>query len=169
MSTRPVPANILALDLQVCFAVYSTALAFSKAYQPLLKELELTYSQYLVMLVLWEDDGKSVSEIGKILFLDSGTLTPMLKRIEALGLITRERSMTDERQVLVRLTEKGRKLKKKAEVIPAEMLCKVDCTPGELKAIVGGLQTLRSKLNETNLDQKSNINPNHKTKSKRKK
>src|SRR4030095_8240519 len=94
----------LRLDNQICFAVYSTAHAFNRFYKPLLDKLGLTYPQYLVMLVLWEEDGLPVKEIGERLFLDSGTLTPLLKRLEAAGLVKRTRSKEDERQVIVALT-----------------------------------------------------------------
>ena len=97
----------LRLDNQICFAVYSTAHAFNRVYKPLLDKLGLTYPQYLVMLVLWERDGVPVKDIGERLFLDSGTLTPLLKRLEAAELVKRTRSTEDERQVLIALTAKG--------------------------------------------------------------
>src|SRR5689334_24429696 len=97
-------ADALSLGHQLCFAIYSTAHAFNRVYKPLLDRLGLTYPQYLVMLVLWERDGLSVKEIGERLFLDSGTLTPLLKRLEVAHLVKRTRSAEDERQVLVALT-----------------------------------------------------------------
>ena len=97
----PTDASLLRLDRQLCFAVYSTAHAFNRFYRPLLDKLGITYPQYLALMALWEEDGLSVSEIGKRLWLDSGTLTPLLKRLEALGLVTRRRAEADERQVLV--------------------------------------------------------------------
>ena len=97
----------LRLDNKICFAVYSTAHAFNRVYKPLLDKLGLTYPQYLVMLVLWERDGVPVKDIGERLFLDSGTLTPLLKRLEVAELIKRTRSTEDERQVLIALTSKG--------------------------------------------------------------
>ncbi|HCE39359.1 MAG TPA: MarR family transcriptional regulator, partial [Alcanivorax sp.] len=93
------PDSLLQLDLQVCFALYSTQLAMTKVYRKLLRELELTYPQYLVMMVLWEHDGQSVSAIGERLFLDSATLTPLLKRLENAGLLQRRRAAEDERRV----------------------------------------------------------------------
>src|SRR3954471_163227 len=102
------------LDNQLCFAVYAAAHAFGRAYRTLLGRHELTYPQYLVLLVLWEQDGLSVKEIGNRLFLDSGTLTPLLKRMEAAQLIKRTRSAEDERQVLVTLTGQGAVLRDKA-------------------------------------------------------
>lgn len=113
----------LGLDAQLCFAVYSTAHAFNKVYRPLLAALGLTYPQYLAMLVLWEADVQTVKAIGERLLLDSGTLTPLLKRLEGLGLITRVRGRQDERQVLVHLTAEGQALRQKAEKLPAAMAC----------------------------------------------
>ena len=98
------PAEWLALDNQVCFSLYSASLAMTKLYKPLLDPLGLTYPQYLVMLVLWETDDVSVSTLGERLSLDSGTLTPLLKRLEAAGLVKRARSAEDERRVQVSLT-----------------------------------------------------------------
>ena len=107
----------LALDHQLCFALYSASLAMTKVYKPLLDPLGLTYPQYLVMLVLWEQDDVMVSTVGDRLHLDSGTLTPLLKRLEASGLITRTRSGTDERQVVIGLTAKGTAMREAASEI----------------------------------------------------
>src|SRR5437899_5887217 len=112
----------LLLGNQLCFAVYSTAHAFNRFYKPLLDRLGLTYPQYLVMLVLWEQDGVAVKEIGERLYLDSGTLTPLLKRMEAAGLVKRTRSTEDERQVLIALTPQGQALKEKARTVPQSIL-----------------------------------------------
>ena len=106
---------LLQLDNQICFAVYSAAHAFNRVYKPLLDRLGLTYPQYLVMLVLWERDDVPVKDIGERLFLDSGTLTPLLKRLEAAQLIKRTRSTEDERQVLIALTPQGQALREKAK------------------------------------------------------
>ena len=106
--------QLLRLDNQICFAVYSAAHAFNRVYKPLLDRLGLTYPQYLVMLSLWERDGVPVKDIGERLFLDSGTLTPLLKRLEAAGLVKRTRTTEDERQVLIALTPQGQALKEKA-------------------------------------------------------
>ncbi|UZF94503.1 MarR family winged helix-turn-helix transcriptional regulator [Bosea sp. NBC_00550] len=95
------------LEQQLCFAIYQAGHAFNRAYRPILAELGLTYPQYLVMLVLWEQDGLTVKELGEKLMLDSGTLTPLLKRLEGAGIIRRERDARDERQVRIRLAEKG--------------------------------------------------------------
>src|SRR6202167_1701145 len=108
MAKKNVSDLTLLLDNQLCFAVYSTAHVFNRVYKPLLDRLGLTYPQYLVMLVLWERDDVPVKEIGERLYLDSGTLTPLLKRLEAADLIRRTRSTQDERQVLIALTAKGR-------------------------------------------------------------
>ncbi len=113
----------LPLDNHFCFALYSASHAMTKLYKPVLEEIGLTYPQYLVMLVLWEGDGVLVKDIGARLFLDSGTLTPLLKRLEAGGLVQRQRDAQDERQVRIRLTEQGRHLQEAAEAIPARLLC----------------------------------------------
>jgi DNA-binding MarR family transcriptional regulator len=115
-------ANLLALENQFCFALYSASHALTKTYKPMLDQLGLTYPQYLVMLVLWEQDGILVKEIGARLYLDSGTLTPLLKRLEANGILTRTRDANDERQVRIHLSKHGRALRKQAEQIPAQML-----------------------------------------------
>src|SRR5580658_8232795 len=110
MAKKPTADLSLLLDNQLCFAIYSTAHAFNRVYKPLLDRLGLTYPQYLVMLVLWERDGLPVRDIGERLFLDSGTLTPLLKRLEAAELVKRNRSTEDERQVLIALTPRGQAL-----------------------------------------------------------
>src|SRR5262249_34760418 len=112
----------LRLDHQICFAIYSTAHAFNRVYKPLLDQLGLTYPQYLVMLVLWERDGVPLKDIGERLFLDSGTLTPLLKRLEKAQLIKRTRSKEDERQVLIALSVQGQALKEKARAVPMSIL-----------------------------------------------
>jgi DNA-binding MarR family transcriptional regulator len=138
--------SALLLDQQICFALYSTSLAMTKIYRKVLPELGLTYPQYLVMMVLWEKDALTVSEIGERLFLDSATLTPLLKRIESIDLITRTRAAQDERQVIVTLTTAGRKLRKQAQNIPPSILCATQCEPAELMEIKESLVKLRSKL-----------------------
>jgi len=137
----------LLLSNQLCFAVYSTAHAFNRFYKPLLERLGLTYPQYLVMMVLWEEDGMAVKEIGERLFLDSGTLTPLLKRIEAAGLIRRTRSTEDERQVIVALTPQGEALKDKARSLPLSILAASQCSVAELAALKKEVEALRDKLN----------------------
>ena len=137
----------LLLGNQICFAVYSTAHAFNRVYKPLLDRLGLTYPQYLVMLVLWEQDGVAVKEIGERLYLDSGTLTPLLKRMEAAGLVKRTRSTEDERQVLIALTPQGQALKEKARTVPQSILAASECSVAELVALKSEIVTLRDRLN----------------------
>ena len=137
---------MLQLDNQLCFALYSTSLAMTKFYKPLLEALGLTYPQYLAMLVLWERDGLMVSELGERLFLDSGTLTPLLKRMETNGLISRVRDVHDERRVHIRLTAEGRKLKARAAKIPACVAEASQCSIPELMALTQQVQALRSRL-----------------------
>ena len=136
----------LQLDNQICFAVYSTAHAFNRVYKPLLDRLGLTYPQYLVMLVLWERDGVPVKDIGERLSLDSGTLTPLLKRLEAAGLIKRTRSTEDERQVLIALTSQGQALREKARTVPQAILATSACSISELSALKNELVALRDRL-----------------------
>jgi len=137
----------LLLGNQICFAVYSTAHAFNRVYKPLLDRLGLTYPQYLVMLVLWERDDVPLKDIGEKLFLDSGTLTPLLKRLEAQGLINRTRSTEDERQVLIALTPKGQALRDEARAVPQAILSNSACSVGELVTMKNELVALRDRLN----------------------
>ncbi|CAB5718420.1 Organic hydroperoxide resistance transcriptional regulator [Delftia tsuruhatensis] len=139
-------SELLKLDNQVCFALYSASLAMTKLYKPLLDRIGLTYPQYLVMLVLWERDGLTVSEIGERLTLDSGTLTPLLKRLEGAGLLARLRDASDERRVRITLTEQGRTLRAEAEKIPPCVLQSTQCTLPELQALTRQLGTLRERL-----------------------
>ncbi|SFD19858.1 DNA-binding transcriptional regulator, MarR family [Bosea sp. CRIB-10] len=134
------------LDEQICFAVYSAAHAFNRAYRPFLAELGLTYPQYLVMLVLWEQDGQSVKAIGDRLGLDSGTLTPLLKRLEGNGLILRKRGREDERQVLVELSEAGHHLREKAGSAPNPVPCAVKDSGVPPGRLLGDVQALREAL-----------------------
>ncbi len=140
------PNAMLQLDNQLCFALYSTSLAMTKVYKPLLAELGLTYPQYLAMLVLWERDGLMVSELGEKLYLDSGTLTPLLKRLETSGYISRIRAVDDERRVHITLTSSGRKLKARAAKIPGCIVSASQCTIPELMALTGQVQALRQRL-----------------------
>ena len=136
----------LQLDHQLCFALYSTSLAMTKLYKPLLQALGLTYPQYLALLVLWERDGQRVADLGARLFLDTGTLTPLLKRLEAAGLVRRERSREDERAVLIHLTEAGRALKARAAAVPGCMLKATGCSLGEVMNLTRRLQALRDQF-----------------------
>lgn len=115
----------LSLENQVCFSLYSAANAMVRAYRPLLERLDLTYSQYLAMLVLWQHQGISVKTLGEKLHLDSGTLTPLLKRLETKGLVSRGRSELDERVRVLHLTENGAALREQALVVPLQMRCKL--------------------------------------------
>lgn len=146
MARKPAIDPLL-LGNQICFAVYSTAHAFNRVYKPLLNRLGLTYPQYLVMMVLWERDGVPLKDIGEKLFLDSGTLTPLLKRMEAASLIRRTRSTEDERQVLIALTPQGHALREKARAVPQAILSNSACSVGELFEMKNELVALRDKLN----------------------
>ncbi len=146
-STIPSSVNpALLLDNQLCFALYSTSLAMTKIYKPLLAPLGLTYPQYLVMLVLWEQDGVMVSELGERLYLDSGTLTPLLKRLEAAGLIARLRDVADERRVHITLTSAGRKLKLQASAVPGCVASATRCSLADVVALTRQVQALRKTL-----------------------
>lgn len=136
----------LRLDNQLCFALYSASLAMTKLYKPFLDELGLTYPQYLAMLALWEEDGLSVSQLGERLRLDSGTLTPLLKRLEALGLVSRLRSVEDERRVHVTLTAAGRRLRARAERIPACIVQASRCSLAEITQLTRQVQALRDRI-----------------------
>jgi DNA-binding MarR family transcriptional regulator len=122
---RTPTADLLRLDLQLCFPLYATSNAITRAYRPLLEPLGLTYPQYLVMMVLWESAPLGVGAIGDRLFLDSGTLTPLLKRLEAQGRVRRRRDGSDERRVLVELTSSGRALKEAARKVPESLACRL--------------------------------------------
>ncbi|MES2935278.1 MAG: MarR family transcriptional regulator [Pseudomonadota bacterium] len=139
-------ANILALENQLCFALYSASHAMTKVYKPMLDRLGLTYPQYLVMLVLWEQDDILVKEIGERLFLDSGTLTPLLKRLESSGMIERIRDEIDQRQVRITLTKAGCVLKRKAEEIPAQVLCSSGQPLATVQKLHASLSTIRDEL-----------------------
>ena len=146
MQAETATEDMLKLDSQLCFAVYSTSLAMTRLYKPLLEKLSLTYPQYLVMLALWERDGVMVSELGAQLSLDSGTLTPLLKRLENIGLVSRLRDVTDERRVRVTLTPAGRSLKARAVGLPACILAASQCSIDELSTLTRELQQLRERL-----------------------
>lgn len=141
------PAELMQrLDHQLCFALYSSSLVMTKLYKTVLSALGLTYPQYLVLLVLWERDAISVSELGTRLFLDSGTLTPLLKRLEAAGWLTRLRAVDDERRVIVSLTSAGRALRRKAQHVPNEVVCASGCELDELADLTRRLQALRTNV-----------------------
>ncbi len=147
----PDPRALQRLDRQLCFALYSSSLLMTKLYKPVLAPLGLTYPQYLVMLVLWEADagdgaGVGVGELGARLYLDSGTLTPLLKRMQAAGLLERARSVDDERRVVATLTPAGRALRRRAESVPLQVACATSCNLTELAALTSRLQALRDNL-----------------------
>jgi DNA-binding MarR family transcriptional regulator len=154
--TSPAAANTandwLRLDDQLCFSLYSASLAMTKLYKPMLEPIGLTYPQYLALLVLWERDGLTVGELGERLFLDSGTLTPLLKRMEGAGWLQRERDSGDERRVLVRLTPEGRALKRRAQAVPRQLAAATGCSAEELVSLTRRLQQLRMQLIESTGD-----------------
>ncbi len=137
------PLNV---DQQMCFALYSTSLSMTKVYKPLLSALNLTYPQYLVLLVLWQQDGVTVNTLGERLFLDSGTLTPLLKRLEKNGYLSRQRAVEDERRVIVKLTEKGKRLQAESQHVPLKVACSTGCSLPELHALNDQLIALRASL-----------------------
>lgn len=143
------PADALALDHQLCFALYAASHAMTKAYRGLLEPLGLTYPQYLVMLVLWEGDGLTVNQLGARLGLDSGTLTPLLKRLEADGRLQRRRDADDERRVRLQLSADGRALRAKAAAVPEAMAAATGCGLDEIVPLVHRLHAVRQRLEAT--------------------
>lgn len=146
MSKNPDPCESLMLDNQLCFALHSTSLLMTKVYKPLLQALGLTYPQYLAMMVLWEEDGLTVGEISSRLLTDPGSLTPLLKRLEAEGLLSRTRSREDERVVVVGLTDAGRALQDKAMGIPQCILGASGLELDQLRKLQSDLVALRANL-----------------------
>ncbi|NUY32751.1 MarR family transcriptional regulator [Paraburkholderia sp. JPY303] len=142
------PALPVTLDEQLCFALYSTSLAMTKAYKPLLEKLGLTYPQYLAMLVLWETDDVTVKDMATRLNLDPATVTPLLKRLELQGLVERARGTDDERLVYIRLTGAGKALKRQARDVPGEILCATQQSPDFLLRLRDDLTRLRTTLND---------------------
>ncbi|WP_445680484.1 MarR family winged helix-turn-helix transcriptional regulator [Radicibacter daui] len=136
----------LQLENLLCFTVYSTAHAFNRVYKPLLDSIGLTYPQYLVMLTLWQQDDQTVGAIGEKLMLESSTLTPLLKRLEAAGLIARRRDAADERQVRISLTGEGRELRQKALAVPQQVGAATGCTLAEMQQLQARLTLLREDL-----------------------
>lgn len=141
-STREPPR----LETQLCFAIYGAAHAFTRTYKPLLEPLGLTYPQYLVMLTLWEEDGQPVKAIGERLGLDSGTLSPLLKRLEQSGLLERRRDRQDERQVRIVLTEKGKALSREAAGVMQAIGAATGCGLKEMEDLRDGLQEIKGRL-----------------------
>lgn len=136
----------LLLDQQLCFALYSTSLAMTKVYKPLLEEVGLTYPQYLMMLVLWENDRLPLKELARRLHQDSGALTPVLKRLEAEGYVTRQRNAEDERNLSIELTESGRTLRERAKKINGTIGGYCALSDAEMTRLRENLMTLRAKL-----------------------
>lgn len=151
----PRGGNLQKLDQQLCFALYSASRAIVRAYAPLLEPLGLTYPQYVTLLVLWEDDGLSVKQLGERLGLDSATLTPLLKRLEQQGVVERRRDVEDERVVRIHLTQVGRTLQRKAEDVPMTLACRAgfDLTQPQALARLGKLRdelhALATQLDES--------------------
>ncbi|MBA9066299.1 DNA-binding MarR family transcriptional regulator [Methylobacterium sp. RAS18] len=136
----------LLLDNQLCYALYAAAHRMTKSYRPMLERMGLTYPQYLVLLVLWESDGVTVSEIGRRLRLDSGTLTPVLKRLETSGLLNRNRRQSDEREVEIALTDQGRALRSEAIAVRQSVMCQLNMSEPEIQAMRADLNALIENL-----------------------
>lgn len=137
------------LDDQLCFALYTASRTVTAAYRPVLDELGITYPQYLVLLVLWEEGRCSVGHLGERLHLDSGTLSPLLKRLEAVGLVARQRSVDDERRVEVTLTPSGEQLEQRAACVPERLLASSEVSEADLAALRDALKTLVHQLDMT--------------------
>jgi DNA-binding MarR family transcriptional regulator len=138
--------NPLLLDRQLCFALYATSRAITKLYGGLLKEMGLTYPQYLVMLLLWEKDGLSVQQIADRLELEGATTTPLIQRMEKLGLLTRKRSQDDERRLEIHLTARGRALRDKALDVPPQLICTLDVTHDRAGSMIDELRAIRASI-----------------------
>ena len=139
----------LKLDNQLCFALYEASRATIDIYRPLLDQLGITYPQYLVLLILWDRNMCSVKEIGNLLHLDSGTLSPLLKRLETTGFIKRQRRANDERVVDISLTTEGRSLRERASAIPEKFVCELDLTLDEYTELLARLKKLTATLHES--------------------
>ena len=140
---QPAPANLMLSDY-LCFAIYSANLAFGKAYKPILEELGLTYTQYITIIALWETDNQTVSGLGEKLFLESNTLTPILKKLEVMGYLERQRDPEDERQVRISLTKSGRRLREKA--LKMDLVEATGLAPDEFEKMQKAIVTLRNNL-----------------------
>ena len=144
MTTLPAPS--VALDDQLCFALYAASRAVTARYRPMLEELGLTYPQYLVMMLLWESDHQTVGQLGSRLALDSGTLSPLLKRLTAAGLVTRHRRVEDERPVSIALTDKGRALRERALPINESMIGAIGFDSDEFRDLMARLRLLTDRV-----------------------
>ncbi|WP_335872909.1 MarR family winged helix-turn-helix transcriptional regulator [Bacillus sp. 2205SS5-2] len=142
--------NSTRLENQLCFTIYAASREMTKLYRPFLEELGLTYPQYLAMLVLWEDEQVTVKKLGEKLFLDSGTLTPMLKRMEAHSLVTRHRDKEDERKVVITLTVEGKQLEKKAQCIPEQLLMATHVSQLDVESLLNQLKILLNEVHTQN-------------------
>lgn len=141
------PSPSVALDDQLCFALYAASRAVTARYRPMLEAIGLTYPQYLVMMLLWEEDHQTVGQLGSRLALDSGTLSPLLKRLTAAGLVTRHRRVEDERSVAIALTDAGRALQGRATAISEEMIGAIGFDSGEFAELKGRLEVLTQRVN----------------------
>src|ERR671933_1128145 len=146
--TTALPAPSVALDDQLCFALYAASRAVTARYRPLLDELGVTYPQYLVLMLLWEQDGQTVGQLGQRLALDSGTLSPLLKRLTAAGLVTRHRRVEDERSVSIALTDAGRSLKDRAFAISEQMIDAIAFESDDFRELMGRLRLLTERVQQ---------------------
>ncbi|MGF6754821.1 MarR family winged helix-turn-helix transcriptional regulator [Paraburkholderia sp. GAS42] len=143
-TTNQAPAAAMPLSDYLCFAIYSANLAFGRAYKPILEELGLTYTQYITIIALWEEDHQTVSGLGEKLFLESNTLTPMLKKLEVMGYLERQRDPEDERQVRIGLTKNGRRLREKA--LKMDLSEATGLAPDEFAKVQKAIAALRNNL-----------------------
>lgn len=146
--------DILKLDNQLCFSLYAASREITKLYKPFLDKIGLTYTQYISLLVLWESDNITVKELGNRLRLDSGTLTPLLKKLESMDILERLRDKKDERNVYIKLTDKGHNLKDKALDIPSKVFCSSGLSKDESLYLRVHLQKLLNVLDKTTEDKK---------------
>ena len=144
MTRLPAPSAVL--EDQLCFALYAASRAMTARYRPLLDAIGLTYPQYLVMMLLWEEDNQTVGQLGARLSLDSGTLSPLLKRLTTAGLVTRHRRVEDERSVAIALTDAGRALREKADAISEEIICALDLDRAEFADLKAKLQLVTERV-----------------------
>ncbi len=140
----------LKIENQLCFPLYACAKEIVRSYQPLLSKIDLTYTQYITMMVMWERKSVTVKELGEILYLDSGTLTPLLKKLEAKGYVTRKRSRDDERSVIIEITKEGMDLREAAASIPEQAACRIVLTPEEARTVYKLMYKMLAGLEETN-------------------
>ncbi len=136
----------LRLDSQLCFALYACSKELLRKYEPVLSPMGLTYTQYILLLTLWERDGQTIKSLGEMLYLDSGTLTPLVRRLESKGFVQRRRSKTDERSVEVFLTERGLALRNEAVHVPEQMLCVTGLSPGDAASLRDMLKSFLKSL-----------------------